>query len=336
MERGFEVFKEDDIRPALLFEETQSAYAEDIKWLTARREKFVEVSCPACESDKKTFHFEKNGFKYHKCSACRTVYISPRPSVKLMSEFYENSKGYEFWAKKVFPASDQARIEKIYKPRANDIIELCKKHGIKNHLMVEVGAGFGSFAKTMTEANFFDSILIIEPNLALAEKCREKGLKVINSVVEEAKLDAKADVIVSFEVIEHLFSAMQFILQCKELLHKTGMIVFSCPNMEGFDNLCLGIHSSTIDHEHVNYFNPESLSLLFDRCGFDVIEVYTPGKLDAELVRNHALKDQAFLKGNPFLEHILLEKWPQFGNPFQKFLAENQLSGHMWIVARTR
>jgi hypothetical protein len=43
--------------------------------------------------------------------------------------------------------------------------------------------------------------------------------------------------------------------------------------------------SATVDVEHLNYFHPESPSLLVRSCGFEVLEVQTPDKPDAELVR---------------------------------------------------
>ncbi len=333
MNETYAKFNENDIRPDDLMDGVRQAYQQDVEWLLERREQFIEVTCPACDSEYYDYAFDKNEFNYQKCRDCQTVYISPRPSLSLISEFYENSKGYKYWAENIFPASETIRKEAIFKPRVNEVIELCDSLNVKNDLLIEVGAGFGTFSQSMQEAGYFKEVISIEPNNELAKRCVEKGLQVINSVVEDVELETNADVIVSFEVIEHLFSVNDFLRDCKNLLKDNGLAIFSCPNIQGFDNLTLGVNSSTIDHEHLNYFHPSSLKLLFEKHDFNVIKVTTPGKLDTDIVRKYAIDNPGFLAAQPFLKMVLIDQWDTLGDNFQRFLADNNLSGHMWIVA---
>ena len=333
MKNKFANFNEDDIRPSDLMDDVRKAYQADLDWLLDRKSEFVKVDCPACQSEESDEAFVKNKLTYLSCCNCKTIYISPRPSLDLISSFYENSQGYKYWAEKIFPASENIRKESIFKPRAEEVIHYCKNYNINNELLVEIGSGFGTFSQVMKELGYFNRVISIEPNSDLAEKCREKGLEVINSVVEDVKLSDKADVIVSFEVIEHLFSVKEFLVDSKKILKNNGLAIFSCPNILGFDNLVLGSESSTVDHEHLNYFHPESLKLLFTNCGFNVVKVTTPGKLDADIVRNHAISHPDFLSKNPFLKNVLIDRWDTVGDNFQKFLSDNNMSGHMWIVA---
>ena len=117
------------------------------------------------------------------------------------------------------------------------------------------------------------------------------------------------------------------------MLRPGGLIVITCPNIKGFDNSVLGKLSSTIEYEHLNYFHPESLALLMSNCGFRLIEKLTPGKLDADLVRNHILKGDFSVEDRPFLKQVLVDKWDETNENFQNFLADNLLSGHMWVIA---
>jgi hypothetical protein len=128
--------------------------------------------------------------------------------------------------------------------------------------------------------------------------------------------------------------ARQFFRQCARLLRPGGLLVVSCPNGQGFDISVLGAVSLAIDPEHINLFNPKSLSLLVRSCGFEVLEVSTPGRLDAEFVRTAALEGKFDLSGNPFLKRVLIDEWDALGWPFQQFLAANGLSSHMWLAAR--
>ena len=102
--------------------------------------------------------------------------------------------------------------------------------------------------------------------------------------------------------------------------------------------LTLGELSNNIKGpNHLNYFHPGSISLLLEGCGFEVVEVLTPGKLDAELVRKKILQDDpGIFLNRPFIRHILVDKWKSVGNSFQHFLADNNLSSHLWVVAKKK
>ena len=65
------------------------------------------------------------------------------------------------------------------------------------------------------------------------------------------------------------------------------MVIFTCPNGDGFDVRFLGRRSHTIDHEHLNYFNTNSIKILLKKCGYKPLEVLTPGKLDVDIVNNY-------------------------------------------------
>ena len=64
------------------------------------------------------------------------------------------------------------------------------------------------------------------------------------------------------------------------------------------------------------------------------MEVLTPGKLDAELVRKKILTGELDVSLQPFLNQILVDEWERVGDSLQQFLADNMLSSHMWLVAR--
>ena len=108
--------KEEDIRPEELMKLQQKYFEEDIAWLNNQKQKFVEVDCPACEKKDYEPLFEKEGLDFVECNNCKTVFITPRPTTELIIEYINQSKNYKFWAEKIFPASQEARKEKIFKP----------------------------------------------------------------------------------------------------------------------------------------------------------------------------------------------------------------------------
>lgn len=310
----------------------------DLGRMLSHCSEFTVVNCPACGRAESAPKFEKNGMRYVSCRNCSTFYVNPRPTPEVLAWFYQGSPNYAYWNNVVFPASEAARHKKIFVPRVDQLLELCRKYSVCTGSLLEVGAGFGTFCGEIKSRGVFSRVVAVEPTPDLAQTCRSRGLEVIEKPVEQIQLqpDTRFDVIASFEVIEHLFAPRDFLNHCTRLLNPGGLLVLTCPNGQGFDVEVLGTVSNTVDHEHLNYFNPASLAGLLHECGLEVLETFTPGKLDAELVRNKVLEGQFDLSGQPFLRTVLIDRWDELGEAFQQFLVAQGLSSNMWIVARNR
>lgn len=327
---------EEEIRPAELVKIQRTLVLTDVGRMLSKYEEFVYVMCPACGHDGKNQKFVKNGMKYVECENCETFYVNPRPPAKVLGWFYANSPNYNYWNDVIFPATQAVRRERIFVPRVNKMLELCEKYSVDQKSLLEIGPGFGSFCAELKSRNIFERIVAVEPNASLAETCRGYGIDVIEKPVEEIQLESDDlfDVVANFEVIEHIFSPVDFVAAAVKLLKPGGILMLTCPNGKGFDVQTLGVVSDTVDHEHLNYFNPSSLTILCESAGMQVLESSTPGVLDADLVRGKVLSGDFDISDQPFLKNILIDEWDRFGDAFQDFLVDNGLSSNMWIVAR--
>lgn len=327
-------FSENDIRPLELKKKQRELIAEDLKYLKKLSDKFVKVNCPACGSSSSSLKYKKNGFKYPECKQCLTVYMSPRPTTDIIFDFLRKSKNYKFWNDVIFPASENIRREKIFKPRVKKVLEICKKFKIPTNSLVEVGSGFGTFLDEIKASGKFKEVVGIEPSTDWAKTCKERGLIIIDKPIEEiVPQDLKANVMVNFEVLEHIFSPKNFIACCYKILDPGGILIITCPSIDGFDIKVMGVASDTIDAEHLNYFNPSSLSSLLESEGFTVIDKQTPGVLDVDLVRNKISAGEFDLKDD-FLKMIVVDRGNRLGKKFQHFLQKNLLSSNMLLVAK--
>lgn len=333
MEIG-EPLSERELFPEDLLKSQEEAFQRDVDRLLERRSEFVEVLCPACGTGKRGYAFSKFGLDYQKCLECRTLYVSPRPSLEVLISYYENSENYQIWASQAFPATEAARREKVYRPWLERVKSFAYSVGSPRGLLVEVGPGFGTFAELVKDSDLFERVVVIEPTPELASACRARGLEVLEAPIEEVGASSRleASMVVAFEVIEHLYDPQEFLGAARHLLAPGGYLTLSCPNGLGFDVAELGALSQAVDAEHLNLFNPASIGVLLRRTGFTLVDVSTPGRLDAEIVREAALANALPL--SPFLQRVLIDEWESLGWPFQQFLAENGLSSHMWVVAR--
>jgi SAM-dependent methyltransferase len=313
----------------------ETAYKNDLARLHKRLDEFVTVPCPACGGKDCTYRFKKHKCRFVECSTCATLYMSPRPTPAVMEDYYSNSENYSIWNQYIFPKSEASRREKICRPNLQRIIDECNRRGMVKPALIEIGPGFGTFAALTKQSGFFDRVAVVERTPSMAEACRDKGLQVIESALEAVNQDfvSAADVVVCFEVIEHIFEPLGFLAGINRILKPGGVLIFTCPNGAGFDTAMLKAASPAVDTEHVNLFTPQSVDVLLRRCGFTVDCVETPGRLDVELVRRAVLARQVDLTDDPFWRAVLVDDFANLGADFQRFLADHKLSGNMRVIA---
>lgn len=325
---------ENDIRATSLVNEQKRLYLLDVADLLRQSGQFIAVACPACGVQEYDPVWSKYGMNFVGCRSCQTVFANPRPTPAILDAYYKTSRNSVYWNKYIFPNSEIARREKIIKPRVEFLRNLCGRYQVEPETLMDVGAGFGTFCEEVNKRHLFKHVIAVEPNPDLAASCRTRGLEVIDKKVEEVESSQAITVLTAFEVIEHLFSPQEFLSRCASYMKSGALIMLTCPNALGFDLSLLNELSDVVDTEHLNYFNPDSLGLLLENCGFAVLEKRTPGALDAELVRKKILSGEFDVSRRPFLKRILLDEWTRLGEPFQQFLSENLLSTHMLLVGR--
>lgn len=328
-------FKENDIRPEDLMEKKKPALEHDKKYLQARIPQFITVNCVACGSSSYVRWGKKDLFTYDECLGCGTIFMNPRATEEILGDFYRQSQNYEFWNRYIFPATDTVRKEKIFRPRAKRTIDFCSKYDVSGGTLLEIGSAFGTYCEAIKEYNFFKRVVAVEPTPGLAQTCRNKGLEVFEQTVEN--LDFKknsADVVANFEVIEHLGDPGKFIRLSVDFLKPGGLFICTCPNGKGLGTLVLKENAKVVDHEHVNYFNPNSLSMLLSNCGLKTLEVATPGSLDVELLFNDFKANPSLFDGQPFFSHFFNNCSQNAFSDFQNFVSMHLLSSHLWIIAK--
>lgn len=114
---------EQEIRPVELIAKQRIAALTDVGRILSRYEEFVYVPSPACGAEDSMPKFEKNSIDYVTCRVCKTFYVNPRPTSDILEWFYRGSPNYAYWNNVVFPASEAARLQKIFTPRVDQLLE---------------------------------------------------------------------------------------------------------------------------------------------------------------------------------------------------------------------
>ena len=325
--------KEHEIRPAEVFQEYLRLSANDAEEYFQENDRH-QINCPACNSSDLKDEFSKYGFDYVICIFCETLFLNPRPSEEAFDLFYKDSKSSRYWAEEFFPSIAEPRREKIFKPRVKRINDLCQNLDFYPRTIMDVGAGYGIFLEEWRNINPDSNIIGIEPSKQLAEICRQKDIKIIESMVEEVQgQDECSDLLVCFEVLEHVHSPQKFLTKLNELIQPGGYIVLSTLTISGFDIQLLWEKSDSISPpHHINFFSIKGFQSIFESCGFKDINIFTPGLLDVDIIKNALKKDPSQVVTNRFLDKIFKDE--TLSGSFQDYLSANQLSSHAWVLAK--
>jgi hypothetical protein len=323
--------KEEEIRPQAIFDEyLRLAAADTVTYFTDAEQ--VSGNCPACGAHGGPA-ISKHGFAYELCPDCQTLYVNPRPVATAFAKYYTEAPSSKYWATTFYRETASARREKLWKPKANAVAGLLKRYaGCDKCIIVDVGGGYGLFAEEIRGLLRTDPV-VIEPAPHLAAVCREKGLWVVEKFLEDvltSDLPVGQRAFVSFELFEHLHDPALFLKHLHQLMVSGDMFVFTTLSGTGVDIQALWEDSKSImPPHHLNFFNPHSIRTLLARCGFESLDVSTPGKLDIDILVNnrHLIKDR-------FWKTLVSRSSEAERHKWQDFISASGWSSHMMIVCR--
>jgi 2-polyprenyl-3-methyl-5-hydroxy-6-metoxy-1,4-benzoquinol methylase len=295
------------------------------------QDQFLETDCPVCLSANANLFAKKWGLKYKQCNDCGLIYISPYPNDEIREWYFANSEGLKFWREQMPESTIQNRMG-MYLDRVNYIQERLRKNSCNTNKVLEVGSGNGELAQVLREKEVFDEIILVEPQplSLIIERC-----EVVNTVLADAPahIPGKVDVILAFEVLEHINDPIQFVAEVRNLLNDNGLFVLSTPSIESLEIQLLKEKSPTIMFDHVRLFGPNSIKKLFPDDKWEVIDLQTPGKSDIATIVEAYKKE--IIKHDYFLKYICNASTTVKDN-FQEYLQRELLSSHMKVTVRKK
>lgn len=325
--------KEDEIRKRDVFNRYLELVKIDADAIFHDKSTFQRLPCPACGSEHHTEQFNKSGFHYVQCPKCDTLFVNPRPTYENLMQIYTDSPSTKFWVEEFFLPMAEARREKIFRPRTEYIT--AKFPQLNTGDIGDIGAGFGIFSEELKKIWPGANIVVIEPSVDMAQICRDKGLAVIESTMENVDPCYKFDLLTSFELFEHLHDPSVFIKHSFALLKPGGYLYLTTLNGLGFDIQLLWERSKSVSPpHHLNFFNPHSIGLMLERMGFTLIEVSTPGQLDWDIIEG-GYREEALDPGR-FFKTVSRYGSAQAKKDLQSWIGSHNFSSHMRIIAQKK
>ena len=148
-----------------------------------------------------------------------------------------------------------------------------KVHLIKSYKkrgrLLEIGCGSGVLLNKLKDDFDVFGIDISEYAIKKAcEKIDKEELKVLNIGKED--INGNFDVIIAFDVMEHLKNPDKVIKKIKKLLIKDGIFIFSVPNNYGIFGRFMTNIFNFIDKTHVSTFRREKWINLLKQNNFNI------------------------------------------------------------------
>lgn len=300
----------------------------------------AERRCPGCGGHEQRPAFEKNGFSLAHCGDCGTLYVSPAPTPEALVDFYRDSASASYWASVFSPAVAEARRTVIFAPRAARVASLIDTYatGAPGGELFDVGAGAGLFLEEFKAVSSETPVSAIEPGRLHAENLKNQSVRVFEGYADDAARDPEwtgmAACVTCFEVIEHIPDSVVFLRSLRRLARPGGLIILSGLSGDGFDIKALGVHSKAVSPpHHLTFLSLEGVKVALAGADLELVDLFTPGELDVDIVRNAALEDPSRIE-DAVVRRLVLDGDDAARTALQEKLKETRKSSHMWIVAR--
>lgn len=132
----------------------------------------------------------------------------------------------------------------------------------------EIGAG-GCYILGKLKDKGYD-VTAIDPSPIAIQAGSKFGIEVIEDFYPTSNKMPKTDMIIHYDVLEHVLDPSAFLRKHQNDLNPGGLIAFAVPDCTKY------IESgdmSMILHEHLNYFDQESLGNVVESAGFEVLSI---------------------------------------------------------------
>jgi len=195
-------------------------------------------------------------------------------------------------------------LHQIKKQRMTYILEQINNRDIKNLKILDVGCGGGIICEPLARLGAKVTGIDFAPNNIKAAKIHSKKNKLtINYVykdIEKSKLNKKFDIVLMFEVLEHLDNWKKTIKNIKKNLNKNGIIIISTINRNLISKLfAINIAENILNwipkgtHDYNKLIKPEELkkTLSKENLHFKNIKglVFDPLNQEWKLSKNYMI-----------------------------------------------
>lgn len=196
-------------------------------------------------------------FSIERCPHCGLAFTTPQPD--RMDRFYP--QGYRRFGRRA-----RLVLEYLYNRRARTWVRSLGAPGSA----LEIGAGAGWMLRALRRYGWrvVGNERSVQGSVAVLAK---DGLPVFVGGLEALRPAPQFDLIILFQVLEHLGDPLSVLQHCARLLKPGGTLLVAVPNLDSWQAKLCGAHWFHLDApRHLFHFNPASLSQALETVGLKV------------------------------------------------------------------
>jgi len=192
------------------------------------------------------------------CCRCRHQFSNPAHWPDDLAAEYEELEDHEYIS--------LLHVKKRTFSRAADVVS---RFAPAPATILEIGSYAGIFLKECRDRGY--SVTGIEPSRWGVRHSREEGLDVHLGTAEGALVDGalgRFDVVVSWDVLEHVRDPIRFIRQAANHVRPGGYLIVSTLDRTNWFARLMGSRWPWIIPMHLHYFDKESVVAMAEACDF--------------------------------------------------------------------
>lgn len=155
---------------------------------------------------------------------------------------------------------------------ATDLTEFLERNVPNPRNALEIGCGGCVILSKLNQRGI--DVVGIDPSPIAKEQGDRLGIRIIEGFFPSAEITEEFDLVFHADVLEHVVDPVAFLRDQRKALSPDGMVVISVPDCT--ESIEAG-DISMIIHQHLNYFDIDSLRRVATAAGLDPIVVETAG-----------------------------------------------------------
>jgi SAM-dependent methyltransferase len=224
-----------------------------------------QADSPKIAIDRATDYITDQSFQVLQCPKCKLAWTSPCPSD--LNPFYPGTY-------RRYTAPIIAILKTLYRKR----VQRWSRHFTQPGSALEIGCGDGFMLDALRSLGW--SVTGTERTDQMSRFAREHfGITVYSEDSSGLPKDDRYDMIILFQVLEHLANPVQEINRYRQLLKPGGRIVIGVPNFTSWQSRYAGPNWFHLDvPRHLFHHSPESMQALAKAAGLAIqnISFYSP------------------------------------------------------------
>lgn len=231
-------------------------------------------------------HHDRELFNFDQCEECKLVFLNPRVPLdqlkKYYTSFYLPYRGAKAWGKyEKLVENSQKKLDLKRLKRTKDAHTLSSKS-----LILDIGCGRPSFLKACQQNINCQTIGIDFSDEGWKDEVAYfKGLDLQVAEIQNLPSILQPDVITMWHYLEHDYSPLENLTYLKTLSKPSTTLIIEIPNFDStsskeYGENWAGWHAP----RHISLFSPSNITLLLQKSGWKVSELFTYGTMNPYLL----------------------------------------------------